>query len=355
MRTRAAWALSSLLAACAGRGGGLPADDTASGADTARGQAACPEPPTDDTPEPVAFDGAGAPYEKLTGLFALTRPEGLVGYAKSAYSATGETAIRRFWSADGGASWVEEPGCEVAPGTLGALDALTVGTPSVRVDDDGLWWMWYRADDADEVQRVLLATSPDGCDWTTAATPALEPGEDWAQIAVIGPHVLPSAPGGPLWMYYRGSNYKNQMWSDIGVASSPDGLAFEPLPDNPVFARPESGWDQSMVADPHVWRDGERWLMLYAGHAEENTADMSRDDVGLGKQIGLAVSDDGLAWRRCGDGPVLSLGRKADNAFALPDGEGLWVYARATDEADGSGGEIVRVWWPGWPSWTTRR
>lgn len=335
--------LSLFALACRG-GAGEPSGLTDSGepADP------CPAPPPAVETEPVDFNGAAAPYEKLTGLHFVETEEGLAGFLKARGSDEEDAQILRFDSTDGGATWTERPGCAVSPGALGALDALALGTPSVRRDGDG-WTMWYRADDAQEVQRILRATSADGCAWAVDPTPALEPGEDWASIAVIGPHVLDAPDGDGLWLYYRGSAFENQMASDIGLARSADGAIFTPWPDNPVFPRAEEGWDSSLVADPQVWAWQGRLLMLYAGHDEPNTPEMSRDEVGLGKQVGLAASWDGLDWRRCGDGPALASGLKADNAFTWPEGDDTWVYLRVTEEEDGSGGVMERARWPGWP------
>jgi hypothetical protein len=242
--------------------------------------------------------------------------------------------------------WDLDEACAIRVNEVGTFDSASLGTPSLLATADG-FTMWYRADDTEETQVIVRATSADGCAWSVNAAPALLPSEPWADKAVIAPHVIPV--GEELWMYYRGSRYGNQAESDIGLATSADGISWTPHADNPVFRRSTSGWDSSLLADPHVWRADERFLMLYAAHDLATTPDMTFDQVGIGKQIGIAASWDGVAWEACGSGPALVDGIKSDNAFVIGAGNDALVYYRQTDRQSGMGGLLRLVRWAGWP------
>ena len=97
--------------------------------------------------------------------------------------------------------------------------------------------------------------------------------------------------------------------SVIGVASSADGIAWDwaapTTPDAPVAVALEGrpgAWD-AYVETVHVMRspDDTRWWMFYTGYVPDP------DRFVYPYEIGMAVSDDGIAWTRASDTPVLTL------------------------------------------------
>jgi predicted GH43/DUF377 family glycosyl hydrolase len=91
---------------------------------------------------------------------------------------------------------------------------------------------------------------------------------------------------------------KYRMWfswrpkQSIALVESDDGLTWgEPA----VVLGPDkaTGWEDD-VNRPVVIKEGGKYHMWYTGQAKGKS------------RIGCAVSDDGKAWRRTGDGPVLS-------------------------------------------------
>ena len=333
----------------------LPTDttdttDTTGTQDTAATEPLCPTPPPPAAVEAVILEGS---YQKVTGIYAL--PDtllgsgGLLGMVKVKDEGSSQPSrIQVFTSADG-LSWAAARGCAIEQGEEGSWSGEGMGTPSMR-QREGAVEVWYRADGEGRVQSVGHTRSEDGCGWPIPDAPALAPSEDWASYAVVGPHVV-ERDDGQLWMYYRGSDYENQSDSPLGLAVSEDGLTWSTHPENPIVPIPASGWDSSLLADPHVWRSEGRWLMLYSGHDRETTPEMSANEVGLGKAIGLAASWDGVSWTRCGEAPLLAGGVKSDNPFVWVEGADTVVYYRITDLEDGSGGWIERVRWADWPSW----
>ena len=89
--------------------------------------------------------------------------------------------------------------------------------------------------------------------------------------------------------------------------------------------------------------------MLYSGHDIASTEEMDANAVGIGKQMGLAASWDGLQWERCGEGPVFEDGVKSDNPFVMDTVDGKAVFFRKGTRSDGRGGKLQVVRWKGWP------
>ena len=326
-------------------------DDTTADDDSATDDDAvdpCPSPPPSATPEALIFEGDCEVWSKITGLYFIEDGGELWGLAKASCEEDERPRgkIRPFRSQDG-LTWTEDVECLIGIGEEDTYRGHGIGTPSV-LDEDGTYRVWYRVNGPENVQSIALAESDDGCEWTISDQPVWPPEEAWANHAVIAPHVL--SVEGAYRMYYGGSNFANQMSSDIGLAVSEDGVVWASDPGNPIFERAESGWDRSLLAGPHAWQEDGRWLMLYAGHSIPTEESWEADLVGWGQEIGLAASWDGHSWTRCYDDSLLSLGIKADSPFTHRDAGGTWVYFRTTFETDGSGGLMRRVYWPDWPS-----
>lgn len=82
----------------------------------------------------------------------------------------------------------------------------------------------------------------------------------------------------------------------IGHAVSRDLVTWEVLPDA-LGTGPPGSWDDLATWTGSVFRDGDGWAMLYTG--------ISRGDDGQVQRIGLARSDDLIAWRRHAGNPVI--------------------------------------------------
>lgn len=140
-------------------------------------------------------------------------------------------------------------------------DPYSLSYPWVLNTPDG-WRMWYGSNlswgptPRDMVHVLREAQSADGRTWTpTGHTVQAPSGDDFAlarPCVVIGPD------GWNLWYAARGDHYRIvRAWSadgrDWSVASQ-GGLG----PDG-------EGWAGQEVTYPHVFRHGDRWLMLYNG------------------------------------------------------------------------------------------
>ncbi len=231
------------------------------------------------------------------------------GLYHTLFSAGGEDetwdAVYYAQSLDG-STWDVAPESVVFPGVEGA-SALTV--TSLLQRDDGSWIAYFHL--AFDVgghgnhifeHEIRAATSDDPAGpWTVLPDALLVPGEDtWDSHAVTGPNVIRDGAG---WvMYYTG--YADEVKSGeeppnevvgasaIGRATSSDGLTWT-KDAVPVFTgSPDIGWEEGAAAKATVVRDGNLWIMLYAGRT--------------GGSRGLATSTDGVSWQRVTEQPVLT-------------------------------------------------
>jgi hypothetical protein len=108
----------------------------------------------------------------------------------------------------------------------------------------------------------------------------------------------------------------------LGVASAPLGSGYgretwTQRCDAPIL-KPELPWEQQCIEAPALCRHGKRLYMFYAG-AYNNRP----------QQVGCAVSEDGLDWRRLSDEPFLPNGQpgtwnacESGHPYAFVDDDG---------------------------------
>jgi hypothetical protein len=161
-----------------------------------------------------------------------------------------------------------------------------VNRPVVIKHGDG-YHMWFTGQ-AKGRSNIGYATSPDGIKWERASEkPVLSPREEWEKVAVMCPHVEWDHARFLYRMWYSGGEQMEP--NAIGYATSPDGKEWTKLPANPIFrADPKSLWEQHKVTACQVIRRGDWHIMFYIGFRDENHA-----------QIGIARSRDGITqWER---------------------------------------------------------
>jgi predicted GH43/DUF377 family glycosyl hydrolase len=147
---------------------------------------------------------------------------------------------------------------------------------------------------------ICHAWSTNGIDFTrNPENPIFAPTGDWTAGRAIDAEVVPL--GDRLFLYFatRDPQMKTQM---IGVASAPlksnyGRQQWKQLVDAPIL-KPELPWERDCIEAPSILkRDGKLW-MFYAG-AYNNAP----------QQIGVAVSMDGLSWKRVSDQPLVANGK----------------------------------------------
>ena len=207
------------------------------------------------------------------------------------------------------------------------FDSSHVGIGDIHREGD-VYWMWYFGGDQ-SLQRIGpmkikgfpmasgCAVSRDGVNWLRLNGPhrgaMLTAGGrgDFDEIMAAWPQVIRWDDGS--WrMYYHGLNNRQQY--TVGWAESTDGLHWEKR--SPVLGPGPAGrFDDKGVATRHIVRHHGRWVMFYEGCK----------DIGEGpeveRQIGVAVSNDGLTWERV-DGPHPDGSVIAQS----PKGSGFWDH-----------------------------
>ena len=341
-----------LLAACRGGNGTATSSTTTT---TAPPTSTTVAPPTTTTTEPPTTTTTFAPRFSVADLFAfgskdpvitngpnLERdrqytdpggavyhegsihvfPNGFVGWPARSSLVSAVTSARTsspnspapvgigYWRSDDlGQTWTEVSEDPVFDGT----DLYYVGkaalASSVLVEDDGTWVLYFYTWDSAgwpaspaKIGRATAA-SPTG-PWTADLRPVLSPGPggSWDDFAVWAPSVIKTEGG--YEMYFAGRTRDTAM---IGRATSSDGISWtkhdDPATSDVLFATsdpvltpgdPREGnvWDQRHVMQPRVVLSDEGYVMLYT------VANTVSDPILITQKYGLAVSDDGLNWRR---------------------------------------------------------
>jgi predicted GH43/DUF377 family glycosyl hydrolase len=218
-------------------------------------------------------------------------------------------------------SW---PGPVVVPhltSTDGRSWSLASPTPALTSDDvplaepgfdvsagfvrpDGTWVLIFETVEIVDPWVLGMATAPgpDG-PWTVDPEPILEPGPEGAYDAggLSWPSVIPLGDG--FAMYYAAQD-RPRGPSVIALATSPDGVTWTKRP-TPVL-EPALPWEARKVDRPRVALTSRGLAMVYAG--------------GRLTERGLAWSDDGVAWQRDGERPVIT-------RDGLPTGVAAWDAA----------------------------
>ena len=258
------------------------------------------------------YYGRDPSFDRMIGL-----PSGRVGHAVS----------------DDGITWNRVRG----PGVMGSVldphpdpdrfDSSHVGLSDIYKDGD-LYWMWYFGGDQKITNargfdvkgfpmRTGAAISRDGLHWTRLEGPhhgALidcgGPG-DFDAFMVAWAQVIHWDDGS--WRLYYHTLDPNQGYV-MAWAESEDALTWEKR--GPVLGPgPKGRFDDYGVSTRHILKHDGQWLLFYEGCQDVGT------NPQVGRQIGLAVSDDGLTWERV-DGPH---GNKSILPQA-PKGSGRWDF-----------------------------
>jgi len=131
----------------------------------------------------------------------------------------------------------------------------------------------------------------------------------WDSDSIWRPSVVKI--GSRFMMWYSG---ESNSIGNIGLATSTDGLAWTPYPQNPVLTPRASGeWDGNSVIEAWVIYDQGQYKMWYGGQTWTPTNQLNSF------QIGYATSLDGIHWTKYSGNPVFTPG---------PAGswDSMWVY-----------------------------
>jgi predicted GH43/DUF377 family glycosyl hydrolase len=249
---------------------------------------------------------------------------GSVTFDGTTYSMWTDTleGIKLYTSTDG-IAWSEHPANPVLGfGDPGSWDEAMVFYPKVAFDGSTyhMWYLGSPEQDNYALSQIGHATSTDGLSWTRdPANPVVTHDDGFVFMGTV------LFDGATFRMWF------SRNWAEIDYATSTDGSAWTEHPDPVLEPGSDGAWDDGQVAKPAVAFDGERYHMWYAG------------DTRVGGRIGYASSTDGISWSKCAGhgGPVMNPGYLAgawdgDHLFAetvlISDGMARMWY-NATDGA----------------------
>ncbi|MBK9263706.1 MAG: hypothetical protein IPM54_28370 [Polyangiaceae bacterium] len=176
-------------------------------------------------------------------------------------------------------------------------------------------------------RAIVRYGAQDGRSFDRSPTTVLVPEEAWEGSTMGAPAAI--RVGAEVFLYYTAEG-------GIGLARSDDGLTFVRV-SGPILGPDPNGWEGGQVpASPGVVRlDDGSFRMFYevAGDGSE-------------KRIGEARSDDGVAWQRVGDAPVLA--PRMDVNLEDPFYDGVAVFAPfPVLGKSAEGRSILRVYYGG--------
>ena len=237
---------------------------------------------------------------------------------------TGKTGLAR---SDDGIHWERVRG-PLAGGAVMApdedeerFDSAHVGVSDIHFKD-GLYWMWYLGGDGKGRRRGFplrpgCAVSRDGLHWYRIPGPhrgaLLDAGAsgEFDEFMVGWPQVIQWDDGS--WrMYYHTVQLGKGYY--LAWAESPDGFSWTKR-GVVMEPGPKGRFDDYGVATRHIVKLNGMWTLFYEG------CHYIGDPIQVDRQIGVAISKDGLDWERV-DGPHPN-GSIVPQA---PQGSGRWDY-----------------------------
>ncbi len=221
------------------------------------------------------------------------------------------------WSIDG-INWIQYPNNPVLDISIDTSDFDSDGieTPTVIKDLNAVpserYKMWYagRKSLGTNVNdhKFGYAYSPDGINWTKySGNPILSPGapSEWFNTFISSPSVIKDINIYKMWftapdLVVNGQPTDNK--SNIGYATSTDGINWSVHPAAVLIAGTQNNWDSTAAAEPSVLKIGSTYHMWYSALDDWTVENFA---------VGYATSLDGINWTK-DTNPVLDVGLPTD-------------------------------------------
>jgi predicted GH43/DUF377 family glycosyl hydrolase len=196
--------------------------------------------------------------------------------------------------------------------------------PEILIED-GIYKMWYGAQNENGHDQIHFATSDDGVTWNKHGV--VIPNND--NNHVNDPTVVKV--NGTYYMYYTTAPEAEE--DVISLATSNDGINWTIIGD---VLEPTSvgNWDSFKVGRPSVLYEDNKFKMWFDG-MEVDPTDPTKWKDGTGRHVGYATSIDGITWTRYNNNPIFNNGGAIDvekidgNYYMVQEsGQGtLWGYS----------------------------
>lgn len=179
---------------------------------------------------------------------------------------------------------------------------------------------------------ICHAVSTDGLNFErNQSNPIFRPVGSWSSGRAIDAEAFPM--GDRLLLYFATRDPAGKI-QKLGVASAPLGSDYSRDQWRQAcigsILAPELDWEKNCIEAPTVIRRGQTLFMFYAG-AYNNEP----------QQIGVAVSNDGLCWRRISEKPFLASGQPGSwnesesghpGVFADPKTGRTWLFFQGNND-----------------------
>jgi predicted GH43/DUF377 family glycosyl hydrolase len=141
--------------------------------------------------------------------------------------------------------------------------------------------------------RTGLATSEDGLEWKKFGMVLGPDPQSWegSYIAANGSALFYR---GEFWYWYQAGARDRPR---IGLSRSPNGKVWRKEPAAVLSLGPRGAWDERGVGDPFAIRIEQYFYLFYLGQ-----------DRARRQRLGVARSQDGIAWEKLRSNPLLELG-----------------------------------------------
>lgn len=195
-----------------------------------------------------------------------------------------------------GINWIKEESNPVfRTGPSGSWDGQFVSGTAV-IYEDGLYKMWYEGNQFFDRARSQIgyATSEDGITWEKSElNPIISFGTEgeWDDISVKAMSVIADEDGYKMWFSGRGGT---PVKSQIGYATSTDGINWTKYANNPILVLDDGSWEGIGVNYPRVIKREAGYEMWFTGH---------KDRV---PEVGHATSLDGTTWTKNPSNPIFT-------------------------------------------------
>ena len=185
--------------------------------------------------------------------------------------------------------------------TESAGDNGNLYAPEILIEN-GIYKMWYGAQNENGHDQIHFATSDDGVNWNKHGVAV--PNNDNNHIN--DPSVVKV--NGTYYMFYTTAPVAEQ--DVISLATSSDGINWTIIGN--VFEPTEIGeWDSFKVGRPSVLYEDGIFKMWFDG-SEVDPEDPTKSKEGTGRHVGYATSIDGITWTRFTNNPIFLHGGAID-------------------------------------------